>query len=164
MEIEGCSDKQIRDVTQDKLWACKFLWSLVKRPPRTFGDLFEHAIEESKVEDYRKVKTQKEEAEQKQAKRKNDDRAFWPNLMKSKFEENNQKPNNFKKFNTFTPLKISREQILMEIKENSIMRYPRRLKGNLNTQNRTTYCEFHKDQGHTTNNCYQLREQIKNLI
>lgn len=54
-------DKQIKGAAQDGLPASECLWDLVKKPPRMFENLVEHAIEESEVEDYKKVKTQEKE-------------------------------------------------------------------------------------------------------
>lgn len=45
---------------------------LIKKPPKTFKELVERAIEESKIEDYKKVKTNEENAEHKAEKWKND--------------------------------------------------------------------------------------------
>ena len=38
------------------------------------------------------------------------------------------------------------------------------MKGDPNKRNRNKYCCFHKDHGHDTNECFDLKQQIKNLI
>ena len=38
------------------------------------------------------------------------------------------------------------------------------MKGDPNKRNKNKYCRFHRDHGHDTNECYDLKQQIKNLI
>ncbi|XP_030964145.1 uncharacterized protein LOC115985331 [Quercus lobata] len=38
------------------------------------------------------------------------------------------------------------------------------MKGDSNKRNRNKYCRFHKDHGHDTDECFDLKQQIENLI
>ncbi|XP_065637423.1 uncharacterized protein LOC136070846 [Quercus suber] len=38
------------------------------------------------------------------------------------------------------------------------------MKGDPNKRNRNKYCRFHKDHGHDTDECFDLKQQIENLI
>ena len=38
------------------------------------------------------------------------------------------------------------------------------MKGDPNKCNRNKYCRFHRDHGHDTDECFDLKQQIKNLI
>ena len=52
----------------------------------------------------------------------------------------------------------------MKIKNEEFMKWPRKIKTNPLKRNQNKYCGFHKDHGHNTEDCFQLKEHIANLI
>ena len=52
----------------------------------------------------------------------------------------------------------------MQIKDDPSLKWPEKMKGDLNKRNRNKYCHFHRDHGHDTNKCFDLKQQIENLI
>ena len=44
------------------------------------------------------------------------------------------------------------------------MKWLEKMKGDPNKCNKNKYCRFHRDHGHDTDECYGLKQQIKNLI
>ena len=52
----------------------------------------------------------------------------------------------------------------MQIKEDPYLKWPKKMKGDPNKHNKNKYCRFHKDHGHDTNECYDLKQRIENLI
>ena len=42
--------------------------------------------------------------------------------------------------------------------------FPNKLKGDPNKSPRDKYCRFHRDHGHDTTDCYDLKQQIEALI
>ena len=69
-----------------------------------------------------------------------------------------------RKFTNFTPLTASIDQVLMQIKDEGALTFPNKLKGDPNKRPRDKYCRFHRDHGHDTANCYDLKQQIEALI
>ena len=64
----------------------------------------------------------------------------------------------------FTPLTASMSQVLHEVRNEQFLRWPAQMKSNPATRDNTKYCEFHRDHGHRTDNCIQLRREIEYLI
>ena len=52
----------------------------------------------------------------------------------------------------------------MQIKDEEALTYPEKLKGDLNRRSKDKYCRFHRDHGHDTADCYDLKQQIKAFI
>ena len=64
----------------------------------------------------------------------------------------------------FTPLTASVSQVLREVQNEQFMRWSTQMKSDPATRNNTRYCEFHRDYGHRTDDCIQLRKEIEYLI
>ena len=78
-------------------------------------------------------------------------------------DERRSKPSGGR-FTSFTPLIAPIDQVLMQIKDEEVLTYPRKLKGDPNRRSRDKYCRFHHDHGHDTADCYDLKQQIETLI
>ncbi|KAK2998990.1 hypothetical protein RJ639_024408 [Escallonia herrerae] len=65
---------------------------------------------------------------------------------------------------SFTPLNTSRGHILNQIKSQNILKWPKPMRGPADKRDSQLYCHFHKDHGHTTDECKVLQREIENLI
>ena len=65
---------------------------------------------------------------------------------------------------SFTPPTAPVNQVLMQIKDKEALTYPGKLKGDPNRRSKDKYCRFHRDHGHDTADCYNLKQQIEALI
>ena len=63
-----------------------------------------------------------------------------------------------RKFMSFTPLTAPIDQVLMQIKDEGALTFPGKLKGDPNKRPRDKYCRFHRDHGHDTTDCYDLKQ------
>ena len=63
----------------------------------------------------------------------------------------------------FTPLTASVSQVLCEVRNEQFLRWPTQMKSDPSTRDNTKYCEFHRDYGHRTENCIQLKREIEYL-
>ncbi|XP_065625242.1 uncharacterized protein LOC136065655 [Quercus suber] len=64
----------------------------------------------------------------------------------------------------FTPLVMPVDKILTQIKDEHYLKWPRPLHSSPSVRDRSKYCRFHKDHGHYTEDCRDLKEQIEELI
>ena len=56
-----------------------------------------------------------------------------------------------------TPLTASIDQVLMQIKDDTTLTWPGKLKGDPNKRSRDKYCCFHWDHSHDTSECHDLK-------
>ena len=52
----------------------------------------------------------------------------------------------------------------MQIKDEGTLTFPGKLKSDPSKRSRNKYCRFHRDHGHVTADCYDLKQQIEALI
>ena len=64
----------------------------------------------------------------------------------------------------FTPLTASVSQVLREVLNEQFLRWPTQMKSDPTARDNTKYYEFHRDYGHHTDDCIQLKREIEYLI
>ena len=64
----------------------------------------------------------------------------------------------------FTPLTASVSHVLYEVQYEKFLRWPSQMKTGPVKRDKTKYCEFHRDHGHRTGDCIQLKKEIEFLI
>ena len=69
-----------------------------------------------------------------------------------------------KKRLNFTPLVMPTDKILMQIKDEPSLKWPKPLSTSSRKRDSKKYCCFHKDQHNYTDECCDLKEQIEELI
>ena len=79
-------------------------------------------------------------------------------------DRDSKKPDSLAWNQQYTPLNVPLEQVLMQIKDDSSLKWPEKMKGDPNKCNRNKYCRFHRDHGHDTDECFDLKQHIENLI
>jgi len=98
-------------------------------------------------------KQKKDEGVESQSKKKeHKDNLTKANIGKSSLEASSKKKLNF------TPLIMPMEKILMQIKDDPTLKWPKPLSPSLKRRDPKNYCRFHKDHGHYTNECRDLKE------
>lgn len=65
------------------------------------------------------------------------------------------------RFTEYAWLNAPISQIVMEIEKDRDVKWPKPLKPDPEKRNKNQYCIFHKDTGHDTDNCHQLKDEIE---
>ncbi|XP_058189287.1 uncharacterized protein LOC131306875 [Rhododendron vialii] len=68
------------------------------------------------------------------------------------------------KYKQFTPLIATAEQILINLQNDPDLKWPGKLRTDPNRRAKDKYCRFHRDHGHNTDDCIELKQQIEELI
>ena len=55
-------------------------------------------------------------------------------------------------------------KILGRIKNESFFRWPNKMGGDLSRRNQNLYCTYHRDKGHTTEQCRVLKDHLGQLV
>ena len=55
-------------------------------------------------------------------------------------------------------------QVLEKVKHESFFKWPNKMVGNPEKQNRNLYCQYHRDHGHTTEDCRSLWDHLDQLV
>ena len=64
----------------------------------------------------------------------------------------------------FTPLTAAVSQVLHVVQHEQFLRWSSHMRSNPTKRDNTRYCELHRDHGHRTDDCIQLRKEIEYLI
>ncbi|XP_058106332.1 uncharacterized protein LOC131249544 [Magnolia sinica] len=68
------------------------------------------------------------------------------------------------KFHSYTLLNTSTEHILLDIRGQRLLNWPVYMKTDVENRDKRKYCRFHRDHGHNTSDCVDLKDEIKTLI
>ena len=67
-------------------------------------------------------------------------------------------------YDKYTPLTVPRREILNQIQNQNLLRRLPSINDPSGKRNRGKYCRYHRDHGHDTKECFELKEEIEGLI
>ena len=162
LSIDKVDDKILMAALTNGLRNGKFLFSLYKNDPNTMSEVLYRATKYMNAKDALSAREEKPKKRERQ-----DDIRQDQGRKKARTgdrrDEHRPKPLGGR-FTSFTPLTAPVDQVLMQIKDKEALSYPGKLKGDPNRRSKDKYCRFHRDHGHDTANCYDLKQQIEALI
>ena len=162
LSIDEADDKILVATFTNGLRKGKFLFFLYKNDPKTMSEVLYRATKYMNAEDVLlaredglRKRERLEDARQDQGRKKL--------RTGDKRDERRSKPPRGR-FTNFTPLNAPLDQVLMQIKDEKTLTFPGKLKSDPTKQSRNKYCRFHRDHGHDTTDCYDLKQKIETLI
>ncbi|XP_075503974.1 uncharacterized protein LOC142541301 [Primulina tabacum] len=134
-----------------------FFKSLVKKPPATFEELLARAEKYMNVEEVQMARKSEPKIS---AKATRDIRSTDLTPRVGRFEP----PTFLGQFVAYTPLKVNKTRALELCDERQLIRRPRSSDRGPRNPRSEKYCGFHKDYGHTTDECHHLNQEIERII
>nr|XP_023928293.1 uncharacterized protein LOC112039643 [Quercus suber] len=162
LSIDEVDDKILVAAFTNGLRKGKFLFSLYKNDLKTMLEVLYRATKYMNAEDTLLAREEKPRKRERQGDARQDQGQKRPRIGDRR-DERRLRPQGGR-FTSFTPLNAPIDQVLMQIKDEGALMFLGKLESDLNKQPRDKYCRFHRDHGHDTTDCYELKQQIEALI
>ena len=164
LEVDKVDDKVQLTTFKAGVRSRDLVASLAKNPPRTMAEMLLKAQKYMNAEDAMAAIRDDEKSRHKG--RKEDERRGQkrerPDRRTAKV--NRQRDDKSTRTVKFTPLVMPVDKILMQIKDEHYLKWPRPFHSSPYVRDKNKYFRFHKDHGHYTEDCRDLKEQIEELI
>ncbi|WOH00670.1 hypothetical protein DCAR_0520043 [Daucus carota subsp. sativus] len=138
----------------------------LREAPDNMNDLQERAGKYIKAEESLR-KSQNNQGPNTNFKKRGNDTEYNAENKYSRKEDEEKLPAKKKvgpRFTEYARLNAPRSQILLEIEKDESVRWPKPIRTDPEKRNKDLYCRFHKDTGHKTDDCRQLKDEIEFLI
>ena len=164
LEVDEANDKVQLTTFKAGLRSRDLVASLAKNPPRTMAKMLLKAQKYMNAEDAVAVIRDDEKSGDKG--RKEDERKGQKKERPSRqtAEANRRRDDKSTWMIKFTPFVMLVDKIIIQIKDEHYLKWRRPLHLSPHVRDKNKYYRFHKDHGHYTEDCQDLKEQIKELI
>ncbi|KAK8951022.1 hypothetical protein KSP39_PZI003144 [Platanthera zijinensis] len=154
-QIPGVDPELLRGVFLGGLRPSGFYSALMRETVPSYPDLV-HRVE-ARIAADEAIEAHRQQFNDNQKRKRENEPA--PQHQEGRFRRNHQRDQSPREY---TPLNTSRTNVFYAIQGKEALRKPRPLPKN--TGDQTKYCEFHHGQGHDTEDCSKLKEEIEYLI
>ena len=165
LAVDEMDDKLLLAAFHNGVHSDLFIHKLYEQEPQTMAELVHSAQNFMNAEDAIIAKKRKRIEKMDANSTRHSDQG--PRLKKGRAEDKkdrDRKAGPSARSQQYTPLNMPLDQVLMQIKDDPSLKWPEKMKGDPNKRNRNQYCRFHRDHGHDTDECFDLKQQIENLI
>uniref|UniRef100_A0A2N9GP39 Uncharacterized protein n=1 Tax=Fagus sylvatica TaxID=28930 RepID=A0A2N9GP39_FAGSY len=135
-----------------------FLFQLCKDPPKSMSELMYEAQKFINAEDafqardeFLSRKRKEPEDRRFDSSRNKSSRQDYPKAERKNISSSNRRE---ERPSSFTPLNMSIDQVLLQIQDNPDIKWPGKLRSDPTKRSKDLYCRFHRDHGHTTEDCF----------
>ena len=153
LEVDKVDDKVQLTTFKAGLRSRDLVASLAKKPPRTMAEMLLKAQKYMNAEDA--VAAIRDDEKSGDKGRKEDERKGQKRecLNRRTAEANRRRDDKSTQTVKFTPLVMPVDKILMQIKDEHYLKWPRPLHSSPYVRDKNKYCRFHKYHGHYTEVC-----------
>ncbi|XP_064979711.1 uncharacterized protein LOC103970939 [Musa acuminata AAA Group] len=157
-QIRGLSDAHpslLMQAFMIGLRPSRFFWSLVERPPTSVPEMLQRASQfvatetwmAGRCEEHKRIKPEPPRQQQPAASRRRLDRSDPPVSRPP-----------------LPALNSSQTEIFLHIREKGLLKEPYPMRNPRALADQSKYCRFHRQHGHDTEQCRELKRQIEELI
>ena len=164
LEVDEANDKVQLMTFKAGLKSKELVVSLVNNPPNTKADMLLKVQKYMNAEDALAAKKDEERPRDKGMKEDNRRGRKREGPDRQTSDESKRKDEKTPRTVKFTPLVMPIDKILAQIKDKHYLKWLRPLHSSPNIHDKKKYYQFHKDHGHYTEDCRDLKEQIEEFI
>ena len=135
-----------------------FLFSITKSPPKTVAELLRKAQKYMNAEDAMLTKEMKGKRKKDEGTSSNRDTKKETRNVGQTTRKKKELPDRRPKFTYFTPLIVPIRQVLMQIRDNPSLQWPKPINALVGKRDKNNYCRFRHDHGHRINECRHLKD------
>ena len=175
VQVENCSDDTLTQALREGVKDPRLVWTLAYDRPTSFAHLRGIAWRHAEADEYvrsrglgaqdqdRPANRRTERARPRSPDQNRRDKGKNP-AVETHAEANRRPRTPARMFEQYTPLVTTIEHVLTQVSGRGLLRDPPPLRMDRTRRNQSKYCHFHKDVGHDTKDCIQLRDQIEALV
>ncbi|GMN21498.1 hypothetical protein TIFTF001_050140 [Ficus carica] len=175
VQVENCSDDTLAQALKEGVKDPRLVWTLAYDRTTSFAHLRGIAWRHAEADEYvrargleipdhdRPTNRKSERGQPRSSDQNRGDKGKNP-ARGAQVETNRSSRTPEGKFTQYTPLVTNIEHVLNQVSDRGLLRDPPPIRTDRSRRNPNKYCHFHKDIGHDTKNCIQLRDQIELLI
>ena len=164
LRVGEAKDQVILTTFQAGLLPRDFFFSITKIPPKTVADLLQKTQKYMNAKDAVLAKEMKGKRKRDEGTSSNHDKKKETRSVRQTIGKKKGIPNRKPKFTNFTPLIMPIEQVMMQIRDNPSLQWPKPISTPAEKRDKNKYCRFHLDHGHRTDECRHLKDQVETLI
>ena len=154
--IDEADDKVLMAAFTNELRKGKFIFSLYKNDSKTMSDVLYRATKYMNAADALLARKEKPKKKERQEEARQDMGQKMARMGDKRDNRRSKPPTG--RFTNFTPLNTLIDQVLIQIKDEGVLKFPGKLKGDPSKRSRDKYCRFYRDYGHDTFECYDLKQ------
>ena len=166
LTVDGVDDKLLLATFHNRVNSDLFINKLYEKKPQSMAELVHSAQNFMNAKDAIIAKKRKRGERMEANSMRHAEQGPRPKKGRvgEKKDRDNKKAGPSARNQQYTSLNTPLEQVLMQIKDDPSLKWLEKMKGDPNKCNRNKYCRFYRDHGHDTAECFNLKQQIENLI
>ncbi|GMN49779.1 hypothetical protein TIFTF001_018933 [Ficus carica] len=169
VQAENCTDDTLIQALREGIKDNRLVWTLAYNRPTSFAYLRGIAWRHAEADEYVRgrgleVQDQDQPPSRRSERGQNrQDKGKNP-VVEPRPEANLSPRTPAGRFRQYTSLVTTIEHVLSQVSGRGLLRDPPLIRTDRSRRNQNKYCHYHKDVGHDTKDCIQLRDQIELLI